>query len=152
MKYEKIILIGLTYMLVRLNIQTSYDNIIKSTSQNAGNNPSLVKAFIKVESGFDPKAHRKTKKEDSRGLGQINEGTAKLLGVIDKEKLYDPGYNILIMNRLLTDLKLRYDSIFDIISAYNAGRPIVNIEGKYINSAYVNNVYANFLLYSIFDI
>lgn len=152
MKYEKLILIGLTYMLVRLNIKTSYDNSIKSISQHAGNSPHLVKAIIKVESGFNPKARRKTKNEDSRGLGQINEDTAKRLGVSDKEKLFDPDYNILIMNRLLSDLKLRYDSIFDIISAYNAGRPLVNKEGKYVNSAYVNNVYANFLLYSIFDI
>jgi len=147
MKYEKIILIGAVYMLARVSISTEFDSHIKIISESHGNSPALVKAIIKVESGFNPKAHN-TSGEDSRGLGQINADTARALGVDDLNTLFDPTMNIEVINRLLDDLKSRYDHILDIISAYNAGRPLIK-DGFYFNSQYVLKVYSRYLAYSI---
>ena len=137
------------YMSARVKVKTKYDDMIRDISSEYGNNPHLVKAIIKIESNFNPNAHRLTEKEDSRGLGQINEPTAIALGVLNVERLFDPEYNIEIMNKLLINLKKRYSSTTDIIAAYNAGRVIKTQQGFYFNSVYVLNVYSRFLLYSI---
>ena len=150
MKHEKLILAGLTFMLIRINLQTSYDDLIFSISQKHDNNPHLVKAIIFVESRFKPGAHRQTAKEDSRGLGQINKNLAHSLGVKNLNDLYDPAFNIEIMNKAIDDHKTRLDSIFDIIAAYNAGSIRMKKSGFYINETYVKKVYSRFLLYSIF--
>ena len=88
MKYEKIILFGAVYMLARVSISTEYDDLIKKISIQHGNSPALVKALIKVESGFDPAAHN-TSGEGSRALGQINAPTARDLGVTDLNSLFE---------------------------------------------------------------
>ena len=150
MKFEKITLIAVTFMFIRMNLKTSYDDLISEISHRYGNSPQLVKAIIKVESGFDPKAHRKTKHEDSRGLGQINANTARALGITKLDDLFIPEVNVETINKLLINLKKRNKSLPDIIAAYNAGSVKVDKSGKYINSSYVNNVYSRFLLYSVF--
>ena len=149
MKHEKLILVGLTFMLIRMNLKTSHDDLIFSISQKHGNNPHLVKAIIFVESRFKPDAHRQTSREDSRGLGQINKNLAYSLGVKNLNDLFDPAFNIEIMNRAIDDHKTRFDSIFDIIAAYNAGSVKLK-KGSvfYINETYVKKVYSRFLLYS----
>jgi len=152
MKKQYYLLGALVYMLVRVNVKTEYDDLIKQISHEHGNNPHLIKAIIKRESNFRPKAHN-TRGEDSRGLGQINAPTASALGVSDLDRLFDPAYNIEIMNKLMDDLKKRYDNILAIISAYNAGRPLMSEDtGKYLNSVYVFDVFSSYLAYSIFDI
>lgn len=148
MKYEKIILIGAVWMLYKVNMKTEYDDMIREISIKHANSPALVKAIIRAESNFNSKAHN-TNGEDSRGLGQLNAGTALALGVTDLNTLFVPEINVEVMNRLLDDLKKRYSSLLDIISAYNAGRPLVNDEGDYINSAYVLKVYSRYLAYSV---
>lgn len=134
-------------MYARVKVQTSFDPLIKSISEKHGNNWHLVKAIIRAESSFNPKAHN-TRGEDSRGLGQINAGTAISLGVTDLDSLFDPEINIETMNLLLDDLQKRYDGTLDIISAYNAGRPLKS-NGWYDNSSYVLKVYSRFLAYSL---
>ena len=126
--------------------------MINKISFSYGNNPHLVKAIIKVESNFDPNAHNKTEKENSRGLGQINEPTAIALGVLDLERLFESEYNIEIINELILDLKKRYTTSTDIIAAYNAGSVRKTKQGFYINSGYVLNVYSRFLAYSVLEI
>lgn len=140
------------YMTARVKVKTEYDDMISDISLVYGNNPHLVKAIIKIESDFNPKAHRKTTKEDSRGLGQINEPTAISLGVVNLDDLFRPEYNIEIINKLLIDLKKRFPGMTDIIAAYNAGRVIKTKQGYYVNSSYVLNVYSRFLAYSILEI
>jgi len=142
-----IIPVSISMASAYITLKTSYDSIIESISRRYGNNPNLVKALIKIESNFNPKAHALTSKEDSRGLGQINRGTALLLER-DPDKLFDPSYNIETINILLLDLKKRYTSIFDVVAAYNAGSVKKTAKGTYINSPYVINVYSRFLLYS----
>lgn len=134
-------------MLARVSLSTEYDSLIKEISEKYGHSSALVKAIIRAESSFNPNAHN-TSGEDSRGLGQINANTARALGVKDLETLFDPETNIVVMNMLLNDLERRYDHILDIISAYNAGRPLIK-DGFYINSQYVLKVYSRYLAYSI---
>ena len=134
-------------MYARVRVETEFDSLIKTISEKHGNNWHLVKAIIRAESSFNPNAHN-TRGEDSRGLGQINAGTAINLGVTDLDSLFDPTVNIITMNKLLDDLESRYDSTLDIISAYNAGRPLKE-NGWYGNSQYVLKVYSRFLAYSI---
>jgi len=152
MNYLLIPGIVIIYMICKVNIKTPYDDMIKEISDAHGNNPNLVKAIIKVESNFNPKAHNKTEKEDSRGLGQINNSTALALGFSGGDNLFDPEENIDVMNELILDLKKRNDNIFDLIASYNAGRVILNKQGLYVNSGYVLNVYSRFLAYSLLSI
>jgi soluble lytic murein transglycosylase-like protein len=140
----------LTFMIARMNLKSEYDELITSISARYGNSPALVKAIIKQESGFNPLAHN-TKGEDSRGLGQINAPTAQGLGVTDLNKLFRPDYNIEIMNKLLVELRGRYNGITsDMIAAYNAGKVRLDDSGKYRNSIYVEKVFSNYLLYTLF--
>ena len=149
---EILVLILSLYVFCRINIKTDYDKIIKNISENYDNNPDLIKAIIRVESNFNPKAHNLTAKEDSRGLMQINKNTAFSLGVNDLNKLFNPEYNILIGNKLIVDLEKRYKNTLDIICAYNAGRVIKTKYGQYRNSEYVFRVYSYYLAYSILNI
>ena len=140
------------YIYCRINVKTDYDKIIKNISENYNNNPNLIKAIIRVESNFNPKAHNLTTREDSRGLMQINKNTAFSLGVNDLNKLFEPEYNLSIGNKLIVDLEKRYDNILDIICAYNAGKVIKTKYGQYRNSRYVFEVYSYYLAYSILSV
>ena len=146
-----IIAIASIMTLAHVSIKTQYDNIIKSVSLSYKNNPNLVKALIKVESNFRADAHRCDSREDSRGLGQINRPTALALER-DPDQLFNPLYNIETMNLLINDLKRRYGRMSDIIAAYNAGSVKKKADGRYINNAYVINVYSRFLFYSFANI
>lgn len=147
---EYIIFILGLFILLKINLKTSYDDLIKRISKKHGNDWNLVKAIIKVESNFKPNAHRKTKYENSRGLGQVNEKTA-LLHELDPNKLFNPDYNIEAINLILDDLKTRYTNDMDLLASYNAGSVKVNKQGFYINSSYVINAYSRFLIYTVFD-
>ena len=137
---------GLFYIMRESSTVSPYDELINAISIKYGNPPELVKAIIKVESNFNPNAHN-TDGENSRGLGQINEVTAKALGVVNMEKLFEPEYNIEIINKLINHLRTIYSAWKDIISAYNAGR--VNFkDGKYSNQKYVDKVYKYYTAYS----
>lgn len=132
----------------RISLKTKFDEQINRISGEHGNDPNLVKAIIKVESNFNPKAHRKTSREDSRGLGQINVPTAELLN-LNVNRLFDPQYNILAINLLIIDLKKRFPSTQDLVAAYNAGSVKRRKDGTYINNSYVINVMARYAIYSL---
>lgn len=147
MKWDWLIIpVGIAFM-VRTNLKTAYDEAIVRVSTAHGNDPALVKAIIWKESRFNSQAHAVNSKENSRGLGQINENTARALGVTDTQRLFDPEYNIEIMNRVLDDLKKRHDTLPDIIAAYNAGSVKVDRDGYFINDSYFRDVYSRYLLY-----
>lgn len=150
-KLKYFILIFLIYMFAKIKTNTKYDTLIKEISKDFGNNPALIKALIHVESSFNERAHNLSAHENSIGLGQINEPTAKALGIKNIDDLYDPAFNIQTMNKLLDDLKSRYDSIFEIISAYNVGS-LKYRNGKFINSGYVFSVFSKYVMYSIIGV
>jgi soluble lytic murein transglycosylase-like protein len=134
-------------LIMRLAIKTQYDALINKLAAEHGLDADMIKALIRVESNFNPDAHN-TRGEDSRGLGQINAPTAKSLGIIDLNTLFDPEINIKTMCLLINDIKYRYTDASDIIATYNAGR--VRLDNQhYINDEYVQKVTAFMWLYKI---
>ena len=137
-------------MITKISLTTKYDTVINSTAKDWNVDKNLVKAIIKVESNFNPNAHRKTSKENSKGLMQINEPTALSLGVNKSElnRLFEPDFNIKYGCKLLNEIKNAYPSILDQIAVYNAGRIIKRKNNTYVNQGYVKNVYSRWLLYT----
>ena len=93
-----------------------YDDIIVSAAEKFSLEPSLVKAVIKAESGFD---HKAVSKKGAQGLMQLMPGTADEMAVDDP---YNPEQNIFGGSRYLCKLMERYDNKLDhVLAAYNAG-------------------------------
>ena len=94
----------------------SYDAIIRECAAAHKVDPSLVKAVIRAESGFDPEA---VSSKGARGLMQLTFGAARERGVADVD---DPrqnvcggaGYLRTLLDRFSNDRKLA-------LAAYNAG-------------------------------
>lgn len=87
--------------------------------------PSLIRAIIFAESGYNPRAKSK---KGARGLMQLMPSTAKSLGV---EDIYDPEENINGGVRYFRSLLDRFDGDVKLaLAAYNAGsRHVRNYEG-----------------------
>jgi len=92
-----------------------YDSIIKQASERFGVKPSLIKAVINAESGFDQNA---TSDKGAQGLMQLMPKTANDMEVEDP---YEPEENIFGGVRYLSDLLGRYNSINLALATYNAG-------------------------------
>ncbi len=96
--------------------KANIDEIIETFAQKYDIDGDFIKAMIKQESGFNPKA---TSKKGAMGLMQLMPSTAKSLGVVDA---YNPWENIEggvkyikgLMDRFNNDEKLA-------LAAYNAG-------------------------------
>jgi soluble lytic murein transglycosylase-like protein len=101
-----------------------YDDIIRSASGRHRVDADLVRAVIKVESGFNSNARSH---KGAMGLMQLMPDTARLHNVND---IYDPTDNIeggvrhlkLLLNRFQGDLQLT-------LAAYNAGISAVEKHG-----------------------
>lgn len=94
---------------------TSINEIILAESKVNGLDPDLVKAVIKAESNFNPKA---TSPKGAKGLMQLMPSTAELLGV---ENAYDPSQNIKGGAKYLKDMMKTFKKKDLAIAAYNAG-------------------------------
>lgn len=98
-----------------------YDDIIKKAHKKYGVEFSLIKAVIKVESGFNPKA---VSKRGAKGLMQIMPDNFKTLAVKDP---FNPSQNImggtLYLQRLLRRYKYKLPLV---LAAYNAGPKAVD--------------------------
>jgi soluble lytic murein transglycosylase-like protein len=84
-----------------------YDRYISAAAHKHGISSSLIKAVIKAESNFDPRA---VSKSGACGLMQIMPETAKALGVVDP---FDPKENIFGGARYLKKMLVQFQ--------YNAG-------------------------------
>jgi soluble lytic murein transglycosylase-like protein len=90
--------------------------IIAKASNRYGVDAGLIKAVIKAESNFNPKA---VSSAGARGLMQLMPATARGLGVSDS---FDPEQNVMAGTRFLRDLLDRYNGNIDsTLAAYNWG-------------------------------
>jgi hypothetical protein len=95
---------------------TRFDEIIKSAANHYGVQEGLIKAVIKMESDFNPKA---VSRAGAQGLMQLMPSTAAGLGVKDA---FNPEQNIMAGTRFLRELLNRYGGDLDsTLAAYNWG-------------------------------
>jgi hypothetical protein len=93
-----------------------YDDIITNASQQHGVSFPLLKAIIKAESGFDPRA---VSKKGAKGLMQIMPENFKPLGIKDP---FDPSQNIHAGARYFKQMYDRFKGKLSLsLAAYNAG-------------------------------
>lgn len=98
-----------------------YDPIIKKAGQAYGVEAALIKAVIKAESDFNPRA---VSKMGARGLMQIMPENDRFLDISNP---FDPSQNIMGGTRYLGQLLTRYDRKLALaLAAYNAGPTAVD--------------------------
>ncbi len=102
---------------------SAFEEVLQEAAMEHGLEPELLKAVIKAESGFNPKA---VSRAGAKGLMQLMDSTARGLGVQDP---FDPVQNVhggaLYLRRLLD----RYGDIRLALAAYNAGAGAVDRYG-----------------------
>jgi soluble lytic murein transglycosylase-like protein len=102
----------------------NYHDIINEAALANNVNPNLVKAVILQESGGNPKA---MSPKGAKGLMQIMDGTARMLGVNDP---FDIKQNIQGGVKYLADLIKKFEGdIKSALAAYNAGPAAVKKYG-----------------------
>jgi soluble lytic murein transglycosylase-like protein len=122
------------------------DALVGQNSTTWQVDPSLVKAIIANESGFDANA---TSKVGAQGLMQLMPATAQAVGVRNP---YDPAQNVAGGTRYLKGLLDRFNGDVRLaVAAYNAGPGAVEKYGDvppYAETqAYVQNVLGSYAKY-----
>jgi len=115
-KFRVVISDRIKSILVKNTDNTNYDDMITQHATSHGIDPLLVKAVMKTESNFNPRA---LSNKGAQGLMQLMPDTARFMNVIDP---FDPEDNIKGGTKYLKYL----DEIFAgnlelILAAYNAG-------------------------------
>jgi soluble lytic murein transglycosylase-like protein len=109
---------------VAIDRMQAYDDLIVEHSRLNGARPSLVRAVVQVESGFNPRA---SSPKGAMGLMQLMPATAASLGVRDA---FDPADNVDGGSRHLASLLASYGGdLKKALAAYNAGAGAVARHG-----------------------
>lgn len=105
----------------------SYDDLIVEHARKNNVRPSLVRAVIQVESGFNPTAYSN---KGAMGLMQLMPATAREFGV---RNAFNPEENVRAGVAYLKQLLNRYDGNEQLaLAAYNAGPGAVDKHGQSI--------------------
>jgi len=108
---------------ININSKSTYKKEINEYSNIYNVDPELVKAIIKIESGFNSKA---VSKKGAKGLMQLMESTARLYGVKATE-IFKPEKNIKAGIKHLKRLINKYKNNLQLaLAAYNAGEAVVD--------------------------
>lgn len=104
---------------------SKYEDAVQQAATKYALEPALVKAVIRAESNFDPRA---VSPKGAMGLMQLMPDTARMHDVRDA---FDPSQNIGGGTRHLRYLMDRYKNDLDLVlSAYNAGtKPVDLVRG-----------------------
>jgi len=98
----------------------NYDAVIDSTARRFNVDPHLVRAVIKTESNFDPRA---VSQKGAMGLMQLMPETARDMEI---QNPFDPMENIFAGTRYLRKLFDQFDGDLGLaLAAYNAGPTLV---------------------------
>ncbi len=96
--------------------ESRFDPIIIKAANRHGVDPAIIKAIIKAESRYNPKA---LSKRGAKGLMQLMPKTAKALGVKDS---FNPVHNIDGGTKYFKELLTKFGGKMEYaIAAYNAG-------------------------------
>jgi soluble lytic murein transglycosylase-like protein len=100
--------------------QTRYESVILEAARTYNIDHTLIKAVIKAESNFNPRA---VSPKGARGLMQIMPHNFKELGIYNP---FDPRQNIMAGTLYLKRLVIRFDNLSLALAAYNAGPSVVS--------------------------
>lgn len=110
---------------VFLRRAAEFESLIRDVAASTGLDPSLLRAVMLVESGFDVEA---VSPAGALGLMQLMPDTAASYGV---SNAFDPEQNIRAGAMYLRDLLDRYDNDYELVlAAYNAGEDAVERYGN----------------------
>lgn len=136
--------------------KTPFDAEFERAGEQYNIEPDFLRAIAKTENDkLDPNVVSKANKNGSRdyGLMQINNNTAKRLGVTDLKLLMDPAVSIRLAATWLAMMRLelgKWWSPWTWASAYNVGSDdVIRTEGGITNPTYVAKVMYHYQLYKM---
>lgn len=110
--------------ILRAYYPLAYADEIRDAARRTGLPPYLVAGIIRQESGFDPRA---TSPVGARGLMQVMPATGREVAAslgesYEPERLYDPGYSILLGSTYFSRVLKMFDGNVELaLAAYNGG-------------------------------
>jgi soluble lytic murein transglycosylase-like protein len=133
--------------------KTPFDSLFEEQGKLYRIEPDMLRAIAKTESDMQPTAVSKPNVNGSRdyGLMQVNDRTAKVLGLSDPKALLDPAVAIrtasILLDRLRTELGASFNP-YTWVASYNAGSPAIKARGIF-NLEYVSRVFFHWQLFAI---